>query len=909
MKKQKALHKETNNNSIELRQLAEASLQERLQSTMPTPPEDLQRVVHELSVHQIELEMQKEELLQSRESLEHALDRFVDLYDFAPVGYLTLDSGCRIVEVNLTASKMLGVDRSLLQGDRFTRFVALKDADAFNLLFDQVFSHKEPRSGDLTLQLDWKDEVAASIVHFEATISQNGQECRLTISDITDQVKIAQENARLQASKKEWETTINSLFVDFPDPVLLLDRHYTILAANQAFAILPPDLRKERLKIIEKSHATAKPVTWEDEQDGANLRHTVYPIADKTGEITQFLIIVQNVTATKKIELQLKKEQLLNQAIIKSVPGVFYILDQDGRIAGGNDYLLKEVIGNRDGDITSIDSMELIHPDDREEANEILRNVIENDSVEGIFEGRVLLQGRPEYRWFVLTARQFTIDGKMFVLGMGIDITSHKQSEQALVESEYRFRKLFESHAAVKIILNPENGCIVDANQAAADFYGWSINELRKMNISQIAILSIKELKKELKKCFEEGKNHFEFRNHLADGSLRDVEVFSTIVEINDKRFIYAIIFDITERKRLEALSDTIVTTDVKGIITNVTSIGINFYGKKAGDELLGKPFSFLVLSRDEETWHELLEKALQDRAIQRGELLLKRINKAIYSAEVTVTLIDNYYEAPQSFMIVIRDISQRKLIESEHLFNKSLLELGEMASGIAHEIYQPINTIGLVVDKMLVEANKYSGEIKENLTITSKKILYNIGRMESIVDNIRTFSGTEKKSSFACFDSNKIIRSALDISSQQCANKGIDILFKAEEEIFPVSGNIYKFEQVMLNLIKNAIDALEEKKLKSGKEFNMKIAIHSYRDNNSLIIKLQDNGVGIGKEEIDYLYQPFYTTKAPGKGVGLGIPISQKIIKEMHGNMLIESKPMKGTTVTLTLPVKEKTS
>ena len=308
--------KALDHDSDELRQRAEAYLQERLNATTSAPPEDLQRLVHELSVHQIELEMQKDELLHSMEFLEHALDRFVALYDFAPLGYLTLHRDGRIVEANLMASKMLGVDRFSLQGDRFIRFVALKDSRVFNALLDRVFSHQEPRSADLTLQRDWKDVSAVSLVHLEATISQNGQECWLTMFDITDQVKITQENARLQASKKEWETTISTLFADFPDPILLLDRHYSILALNQALAnilgktaqeclnskgfdLLPPTLREGHMKIIEQVLATAKPVIWEDDQNGKNFHHTICPITDKAGEITQFLVIVQNVTTAK----------------------------------------------------------------------------------------------------------------------------------------------------------------------------------------------------------------------------------------------------------------------------------------------------------------------------------------------------------------------------------------------------------------------------------------------------------------------------------------------------------------------------------------------------------------------------------------------------------------------------------
>ena len=86
-----------------------------------------------------------------------------------------------------------------------------------------------------------------------------------------------------------------------------------------------------------------------------------------------------------------------------------------------------------------------------------------------------------------------------------------------------------------------------------------------------------------------------------------------------------------------------------------------------------------------------------------------------------------------------------------------------------------------------------------------------------------------------------------------------------------------------------------------------MNIHIHSSRDSTSVVIRVQDNGIGISPEELDYIKQPFYTTKTPEKGTGLGLSISQGIVKEMQGTLSIESKEMEGTTVTVTVPLKER--
>jgi PAS domain S-box-containing protein len=115
-----------------LRQRAEEHLTKSAGAVTDMPTEDLQRLVHELQVHQVELEMQNEELRRTQNELATTRDRYADLYDFAPVGYMTLDASSMIVEANLTAANMLGIPRTLVVGKRLVRFIQPPDRDAFH---------------------------------------------------------------------------------------------------------------------------------------------------------------------------------------------------------------------------------------------------------------------------------------------------------------------------------------------------------------------------------------------------------------------------------------------------------------------------------------------------------------------------------------------------------------------------------------------------------------------------------------------------------------------------------------------------------------------------------------------------------------------------------------------------------
>lgn len=126
-------------------------------------------------------------------------------------------------------------------------------------------------------------------------------------------------------------------------------------------------------------------------------------------------------------------------------------------------------------------------------------------------------------------------------------------NHEALRLSERNYRQLFEDHAAVKLLVDPDDGRILDANQAAAIFYGWSCDELRRMRITQINTLSPEELRAEMAKARSLKRYHFEFKHRRADGAVRDVAVFSSPTLVDGRALLHSIIFDITEQKQAES--------------------------------------------------------------------------------------------------------------------------------------------------------------------------------------------------------------------------------------------------------------------------------------------------------------------------------------------------------------------
>jgi len=148
----------------------------------PWGVEETQRIVHELQVHQIELEMQNKELRQARDEVETALEKYTDLYDFAPVGYITLDCNGIVSAANLTAAGLLGIERSRLLGLCFGQFVVSTDRPAFTTLLDTVFSSQGREVCEVSLLSKGKSPLFMLI---EALAVASGRECRLALSNIT----------------------------------------------------------------------------------------------------------------------------------------------------------------------------------------------------------------------------------------------------------------------------------------------------------------------------------------------------------------------------------------------------------------------------------------------------------------------------------------------------------------------------------------------------------------------------------------------------------------------------------------------------------------------------------------------------------------------------------------------------
>jgi C4-dicarboxylate-specific signal transduction histidine kinase len=222
-----------------------------------------------------------------------------------------------------------------------------------------------------------------------------------------------------------------------------------------------------------------------------------------------------------------------------------------------------------------------------------------------------------------------------------------------------------------------------------------------------------------------------------------------------------------------------------------------------------------------------------------------------------------------------------------------NLSSLGEMAAGIAHEINQPLQNISLSTESIEMELNdkKLSNEY------LSKKLGFiyeDIERIKLISEHISTFSSEQKNEITENFSINTSVQNAVSMIKKQFEKNNIDLKINLKDDLSPIDGNLYKFEQVVLNLLSNAKDAVWDLD-------NRRVTVRSAETEAEVFLEVEDSGIGVATEIKTNIFLPFFTTKKFGEGTGLGLSIAYGIIKEMHGK--IELLETENTIFRVSLP------
>jgi PAS domain S-box-containing protein len=386
-----------------------------------------------------------------------------------------------------------------------------------------------------------------------------------------------------------------------------------------------------------------------------------------------------------------------------------------------------ELLGYPESEIIGKNWMENFIPETiRGDVEGVFARLMEGEAVLVEYHENPVLTRSGEERLIAWHNVVLTDEGGRFAgtLSSGEDITERKKAEEALRESEERYSSLFENNHAVMLLVDPDDAGIVDANPAACSYYGYDRAALTSMKMTEINTLSREELFKEIEKARTKSRNHFVFKHRLANGYVRDVEVYSGPINVYGKNLLYSIIHDITERKRAEeALRDSeskfkavfldahigIAIIGLDGRIIESNPALHNMLGLSR-EELRGISFTDFIHPDERETDISLFKTLIEGRKdqYQKETRFINKDNRVI-RIRLAVSLVRDVDKRPLYAIGIAEDITERRL--AEEALRESESKFKDLAEKSLAGIYLIQDGIFKYVNPRLAEVFGYEAE------------------------------------------------------------------------------------------------------------------------------------------------------------------------------------------------------
>ncbi len=270
----------------------------------------------------------------------------------------------------------------------------------------------------------------------------------------------------------------------------------------------------------------------------------------------------------------------------------------------------------------------------------------------------------------------------------------------------------------------------------------------------------------------------------------------------------------------------------------------------------------------------------------------------------VDIRISPSEYTGQQVLLVTISDVTKRLEAEQQLIQASKMATLGEMATGVAHELNQPLSVIKTASNFFMRKLNRKE-PIRDDILVTmSSEIDSHVERATKIINHMRQF-GRKSDPNLEAVLLNEVLERAFEIFSQQLKVRGIDVQWQTDPNLPPIMGNPSRLEQVIINLLINARDAIEERSDQMpNSAIPDKIALVTSSDATTATLSVCDSGVGVPDPIRDKIFEPFFTTKKVGKGTGLGLSISYSIVKECGGTIDVTENPGGGSCFNLHFPL-----
>jgi len=420
-----------------------------------------------------------------------------------------------------------------------------------------------------------------------------------------------------------------------------------------------------------------------------------------------------------------------------------------------------------------------------------------------------------------------------------------------------------------------------------------------------------------VEKTFEDGESHYsEETGFYKDGTPAFWVVRTTPIR-NEKGEIVAAMemcLDITPRRLLEEklekseknyhaifnnIPNPVFVVDIDTLqILDCNEMVQSVYGYTP-EELLNTPFLRLFADSDQENCGEKLRNGAPLTQVSHRDK-----NGRVLYVDIWVSVSE--YSDREVLLITTSDITQRLEAEQQLIHAGKMATLGEMATGVAHELNQPLTVIKTASAAFARRFGLSENGGDETLGTMADKIRSNVDRATKIINHMRDFA-RKSEVRLQQVGVNEVLERAFDMFSQQFKVRGIQVQWQLEDQLPLIKADPDRLEQVFTNLLVNARDAIEAR-WGTDAEINKegKITIISRRISARVLVEICDTGIGVSEEFSEKIFEPFFTTKEVGKGTGIGLSISYGIVKDFGGNIRCVPAKTEGTCFILEFPTAE---
>lgn len=677
----------------------------------------------------------------------------------------------------------------------------------------------------------------------------------------------------------------------------------------------------------------------------------VKAVYNSEGVNSHYVGVLHNVTQNLKMQHELKEQQLLYSSVMDMLPISIYRAEKDSRFVFVNKTFCQqfgvtnpqEIVGQ-----TIMEACAILKKQHQE--NGYPQAILSLDEIPNYYL-QVTLSGETQQKTLQLTNSKGNISflnsiqspvhdmkGKIIgVQGILLDITKQMVSIQKINSTNRALRKVNERAmfatslfklAPMGYTVTNNDQQIIDINDAAC-----ALLEEKKENILMKSFLYLWRNTSDMMKPLKIFNNLIQHPNQ----TFRYQGIF---IKSNGEKVYYSIehfyssksqvllssFSDITSLKQAEERigkqnqtiqqifdisPDGIMLITKDGSIQQISSSAQNLLFLTQSRPL--KQSICQLLPRYKTEIQQLINDALVADFPTTEEITIynPKDENDFFVLEFSVKAVDVQDKA--LIIINIRNVTDRKQLTEMMISNERLVSLGQMATAMAHEINQPLLAISLALDNLFDRIKRTVPSETEYITKKSKRIFGDVSRIGRLINHVRSYSRNNQNQGVGFvsnsdiissdFEVNTTIQNSLIIMGAQLQEHDFEIQLDLCPGLPMLFGNTYELEQVILNLLNNAKDALEERDKKETSNYRKTINIKTLVQGQNIIIEIKDNGTGIPESNKEKVLQPFFSTKGD-RGVGVGLSISIGIINKFQGTLAIDSDGASYTLFRISLPI-----